>query len=135
MMKTKLSETYKKLIASANEVKEKAYAPYSKYKVGAAILAKSGKTYVGCNVENAAYGDTTCAERCAVSNAVADGCKPGEIEAIAVVSTGKNFSPCGSCRQVLHEFGDTIIVIFEFDNEIIVMPVSQLLPKGYKKNV
>ena len=134
-MKTEISETYKKLIAAANMVKDNAYTPYSQYKVGAAILAKDGSIYVGGNVENAAYGDTLCAERSAVSSAVANGCKPGDIEAIAIVSTGKNFSPCGSCRQVLHEFGHKIVVLFEFDNEIVVMPISQLLPKGYPKNV
>lgn len=118
----------------AHAVKEKAYSPYSHYRVGAAILTKDGRIFVGCNVENAAYGDTICAERGAVCNAVANGCRPGDFEAIAIASSGENFSPCGSCRQVLQEFGSHTTIIFEFDEEINTMPLSDLLPKGFPKN-
>lgn len=130
-----LLTTYKNLIKLADEVKEKAYSPYSHYKVGAAILTKDGSTFVGCNVENAAYGDTICAERSAICNAVAHGCRPGDFEAIAIASSGKDFSPCGSCRQVMQEFGSDVTVIFEFDGQITTMLLSDLLPKGFPKNV
>lgn len=126
--------TYKDLLARAHEIKEKAYSPYSNYRVGAALLTKDGRIFVGCNVENAAYGDTICAERSAVCNAVANGCRPGDFEAIAIASSGENFSPCGSCRQVLQEFGSSITVIFEFAGEINTMPLLDLLPKGFPKN-
>lgn len=122
------------LLKKAHEIKEQAYSPYSHYRVGAAILTKDGRIFVGCNVENAAYGDTICAERSAVCNAVANGCRPGDFEAIAIASSGENFSPCGSCRQVLQEFGSSINVIFEFDGEINSMPLLDLLPKGFPKN-
>lgn len=127
-------QKYSDLLKMAHTVKEKAYSPYSHYRVGAAILTKDGRTFVGCNVENAAYGDTICAERSAVCNAVANGCRPGDFEAIAIASSGENFSPCGSCRQVLQEFGSNITIIFEFDGEINTMPLSDLLPKGFPKN-
>lgn len=130
-----LSKTYLNLIKLANEVKENAYSPYSKHMVGAAILTKDGRTFVGCNVENAAYGDTICAERSAFCNAIANGCVPGDFEAIAITSSGKDFSPCGSCRQVMQEFGNDLKVIFEFDGQTQLMMLSELLPKGYPKNV
>ena len=125
---------YENLLNEAKKVSVNAYSPYSKYRVGAAILTKEQRIYVGCNVENAAYGDTICAERSAVCNAVANGCRPGDFEAIAIASSGENFSPCGSCRQVLQEFGSNITVIFEFDGKINTMPLSELLPKGFPKN-
>ena len=130
-----LPSCYKNLAKLASEVKENAYSPYSKYKVGAALLTKDGRTFIGCNVENAAYGDTICAERSAICNAVANGCAPGDFEAIAIASSGKDFSPCGSCRQVMQEFGKDIIVIFEFNGQIKTMPLSELLPLGFPKNV
>ena len=85
-----------------------AYAPYSKFQVGAAVLTADGKIFAGCNVENASYGLTICAERVAVGTAVAAGHK--EIVAVAVVSSGGH-SPCGACRQVLSEFGPAMEVI------------------------
>lgn len=130
-----LSSCYKDLVKVASEVKENSYSPYSKYNVGAALLTKNGRTFIGCNVENAAYGDTICAERSAICNAVANGCTPGDFEAIAIASNGKNFSPCGSCRQVMQEFGCDIIVIFEFNEQIKTMPLSELLPHGFPKHV
>jgi cytidine deaminase len=97
------------LIARATEVREKAYTPYSNYKVGAALITASGKYYSGCNIENAAYPDSICAERVAVFKAVSDG--EHEFTAIAVV-TRNGGTPCGSCRQVLAEFGlDTLVII------------------------
>ena len=95
-------EKRQELISLANQVRSNAYTPYSNYKVGAALLTKSGKIFTGVNVENAAYPATICAERAAVFNAVSAGER--EFEAIAVV-TRNGGTPCGSCRQVLSEFG------------------------------
>jgi len=128
-----LRSTYKELLDAAKVVAAKAYSPYSNIQVGAALLTKDQRIFVGCNVENAAYGDTICAERSAVCNAVANGCRPGDFVAIAIASSGEDFSPCGSCRQVLQEFGSGITVIFEYDGEIQVMPLTKLLPKGFPK--
>lgn len=96
------------LILAAKKVRENAYEPYSKYKVGAAILTDSGKTFVGTNVENASYGLTICAERSAVFAAISSASK--DIKAVAVV-TRDGGSPCGACRQVLNEFNPDMIVI------------------------
>lgn len=129
MADQKLTKAQSDLLQKADRIKENAYSPYSNYKVGAALKAKNGKVYLGCNVENAAYGDTICAERSAICSAISDGCKPGDFETIAVSSNGKNFSPCGSCRQVLNEFGQDIVIVFEFGGEIHVNKLSELLPK------
>ena len=103
-----MSESISQLTAAALAVRPRAHAPYSKFQVGAAILTASGEIFAGCNVENASYGLTICAERVAVGSAVAAGHK--EIVAVAVVSSGGH-SPCGACRQVLSEFGPAMEVI------------------------
>lgn len=93
-----------KLIDTAIDYREKAYAPYSNFKVGAAVEGSSGKIYGGCNVENTSYGVTICAERVAISKAISEG--ETEIKRMAVVTSSKDISlPCGACRQVLIEFG------------------------------
>jgi cytidine deaminase len=98
------------LVTRATEVRERAYAPYSQYLVGAAIRAKSGRVYAGCNVENSTFGATTCAERNAVVQMVAAGDR--EIVACAVVTGDEGASPCGICRQVLAEFaGDDVPIV------------------------
>lgn len=109
-MKTMLTDdTRNQLIQMAIEVRERAYAPYSNYRVGAALLTASGRFFTGCNVENASYPNSLCAERVAVFKAVSEGEK--EFLAIAVV-TGNGGTPCGACRQVLAEFGlDTLVLI------------------------
>lgn len=96
------------LDSAALEVRNHAHAPYSKFQVGAAVLTSDGKIFAGCNVENASYGLTICAERVAIGSAVAAGHK--KIVAVAVVSSGGH-SPCGACRQVLSEFGPAMEVI------------------------
>ena len=101
------------LVDAARAVRENAYAPYSNYKVGAAIATKSGKVFVGCNVENASYGLTNCAERTAFFRAIADGCQPGDFVALAVVGDTDNpISPCGACRQVMVELGGPELPIY-----------------------
>jgi cytidine deaminase len=123
-------ETRDKLIASAREARKWAYAPYSNYPVGAAVLTASGRIYDGVNIENAAYPDTICAERVAIFKAVSEGER--EFEAIAVVTTNAG-SPCGSCRQVLAEFGlDTLVIIASTDGQVTrQMRLGELLPEAF----
>ena len=120
----------KHLIQKAIEVRQMAYAPYSNYPVGAALLTKSGKLFGGVNVENAAYPTTICAERVAIFKAVSEGEK--EFEAIAVV-TDNGGSPCGSCRQVMAEFGlDTVLLIADKDGKLLEeTTVANLLPEAF----
>ena len=123
-------KTKKELIDTAVQARLKAYAPYSEYKVGAAILSKGGKCYSGCNIENAVYPVTICAERVAVFKAIYEG--DMEFEAIAVV-TSNGGSPCGSCRQVLAEFGlDTWVLIANEQGQLVnEMSVGDLLPEAF----
>ncbi len=117
------------LIAKAAEVRRKAHAPYSKYLVGAALLAKDGRVFVGCNVENASYGLTCCAERNAVFAAVAAGAK--KFVAVAVV-TANGGSPCGACRQVLREFGPKLLVIMATPKgKAVAATLDDLLPGSF----
>ncbi len=124
------NETRQKLIDLGNEARKKAYVPYSKYHVGAALLTKSGTIYTGVNVENAAYPVTMCAERVAVFKAVSEGER--EFEAISVV-TDNGGSPCGSCRQVLAEFGlDIVVYIADGDGNLTQeTTVRELLPGAF----
>jgi len=124
-------EKKQELIKAANEVRSKAYAPYSHYNVGAALLTKTGKVFLGVNVENAAYPDTICAERSAVVSAVSAGER--DFEAIAV-ATRNGGTPCGSCRQVLAEFGLDIDVLLVDDNGNLVQhnTVRELLPGAFQ---
>ena len=124
------TETKQKLIDAAVQARQWAYAPYSNYAVGAALLTASGRTYDGVNVENAAYPTTMCAERVAVFKAVSEGER--EFEAIAVV-TSNGGSPCGSCRQVLAEFGlDTVVLIATADGALVQeTSVRELLPGAF----
>ena len=92
------------LMLAARQAREAAYAPYSRFRVGAAVLTRDGRTFTGCNVENAAYGLCNCAERTALFAAVAAGCRPGDFSRLAVVAdTPGPISPCGACRQVMAE--------------------------------
>ena len=126
-----MKERYKELLKQAYKAKENAYSPYSGFKVGATILTKDGKTIDGCNIENAAYGSTMCAERSAIYTAVSMGYNPGDFEAIAIASSGDNFSPCGSCRQVINEFGEDIDLIFVWDGEVVVDSLKAILPYNF----
>ena len=123
-------ESRRKLIQAAQDARQWAYAPYSNYRVGAALLSSSGKVYEGVNVENAAYPNGICAERVAVFKAVSEGER--EFTAIAVV-TDNGGSPCGACRQVLSEFGlDTIMVIADGEGRVTLeTTVGGLLPGAF----
>lgn len=121
---------YGNLMRMAMEISVRAYAPYSRFSVGAALLASSGKIYTGVNVENASYGATICAERSAVSAAVTAGEK--SFSAIAVYSPSGIANPCGICRQVLSEFGgDPVIITGSSEEEFDAAPLSSFLPKGF----
>jgi len=123
-------EKRKQLVQMAVNAREYAYSPYSNYQVGAALLTRTGKIYTGVNVENAAYSVTMCAERTAVFKAVSEGEK--EFSAIAIATDNAGLS-CGSCRQVLAEFGlDTIVMVINGDGEVIEeLTVADLLPKAF----
>ncbi len=117
------------LLEVAANVRKMAHAPYSRYKVGAALLAGSGNVYAGCNVENASYGLSICAERTAYVKAVSDGER--EFLAIAVV-TDNGGSPCGACRQFMAEFGlDSIVILSDKKGNYSITTVSQLLPDAF----
>lgn len=122
-------DPFEELVDRGREAREKAYAPYSGFKVGAALRTKSGRVYCGSNVENASYGLTICAERVAVFNAVSEG--ECEFEALAVVS--ENLAPpCGACRQVLAEFGlDTQVIVADLGGRREVHLMADLLPTAF----
>ncbi|MFQ5923160.1 MAG: cytidine deaminase [Anaerolineales bacterium] len=118
------------LIERAREARLRAYAPYSEYPVGAALLARSGQVFEGANVENAAYSTTMCAERIAAFTAVTQGERA--IDAIAVV-TENGGAPCGSCRQVLSEFGgDLLVIVADVDGKIhLEAKLKDLIPHAF----
>ena len=117
------------LIRQAIAARERAYAPYSNYKVGAALLTTAGHIYTGCNIENAAYGPTTCAERVAVFKAVSEGKR--EFTAIAV-ATINGVAPCGVCRQVLREFAPRLtIIVTDLKGDYRVLSLTDLLPNSF----
>lgn len=120
------------LVEMARRAREQAYAPYSGFPVGAALLGRSGRVFTGCNVENAAYPLTTCAERTAVTKAVSEG--EQEFETIAVV-TATGATPCGSCRQILREFsgakGDLRVIVADTDGNTRTFTIDALLPEGF----
>lgn len=120
-----------RLIELAKGARERAYAPYSHFPVGAALLGRSGRVYTGCNVENASYPAGICAERCAVAKAVSEGER--EFSAIAVVGdTEGPCAPCGICRQVLAEFGPDIQVIMtNLKGNVRVVAAADLLPGAF----
>ncbi len=124
-----------KLINSAINARENAYAPYSKFKVGAALLTKSGNVFKGCNVENSSYGATICAERVAACNAVANGEK--DFEAIAIVyDKSKLAKPCGICRQFLYEFNPGLLVISaNLEGKYEAKKLFEILPDGFNLKI
>ena len=126
----------KQLIETAVKAREMAYAPYSHYKVGAALLAKSGKIYTGCNVENASFTPTNCAERTAFFKAVSEGDREFEMIAIVAGKDGeelsKNCTPCGVCRQVMTEFCDKDFkIILGTPDDFKVLTLEEIMPYSF----
>jgi cytidine deaminase len=129
-----VKEKYEKLIKEAERAKKKAYTPYSKFKVGAAVLCTDGKIFTGCNIENASFGLTVCAERVAIFKAISEGST--KFEAIAVIGdTDKPCSPCGACRQVMSEFcEDAPLIMANSKGDVKIKKVKELLPEAFGKN-
>lgn len=126
-----MSEIHADLIAAAAAVREHAFAPYSRFKVGAAVRGSNGRIYTGCNVESASFGLTCCAERVAVFKAISEG--ETELVAVAVVTdVSPPAAPCGACRQVLFEFGrDMAVIRGNLTGERIDAVMADLLPDGF----
>ena len=127
--------TYEELMEKAKEASKNSYSPYSKFPVGACLLAASGKTYIGTNVENASYGATICAERSAIVNAIVNGER--EIKAIAIYGQKmKMCAPCGPCRQVIAEFKSksesTKVILEAEDGTLKTFSIDELLPLGFE---
>ena len=132
MIKTRIEDSlYPQLIEKAREALSNAYCPYSGYKVGAAVLTVKGKIYTGCNIENAAYGPSICAERVAVFKAVSEGKR--DFVRIAVAGSTKAFcAPCGVCRQVLQEFAPELeVILVNCDGETLELTQRELLPYSF----
>jgi len=121
--------TDEKLLEMAVGMLEYSYVPYSNYPVGAALLAKDGRVFTGCNVENAAYGNTMCAERTALFKAVSEGAR--EFEAVAIAARGSAPFPCGACRQSLNEFAPDLRVMVTWDGNVRKTTLRHLLPEGF----
>lgn len=128
-------QAFDDLLALARSAREQAYAPYSHFKVGAALLTRDGRQFGGCNVENAAYGLCNCAERTALFSAIAAGCRPGDFAALAVIAdTDHPVSPCGACRQVMSELCDDTmpVVLANLRGATQETSVAALLPGSFK---
>ena len=128
-----MNKDYKLLMDKAKEASKMSYSPFSRFAVGASVLAKSGKIYTGCNVENSSFGMTICAERCAIFKAISEGEK--EILAVAIYSpNADDCNPCGACRQVMYEFqgDDEIEVITEEMGSLNIKKLGIYLPYGFK---
>lgn len=128
---TKMKE---ELLSKAKQAKEMAYVPYSNFPVGAALLTEEGKIYTGCNIENATYGATNCAERTAFFKGVSEGKR--DFIALAIVSDHPGFTfPCGICRQVIYEFAKNIQIIFQnAKGEILTLSTKDLLPYPFSED-
>ena len=124
--------TDQELVRMAFDMHQFSYVPYSRFPVGAALLCEDGRVFTGCNVENAAYGSTICAERTALLKAVSEGCRTGWT-AIAIAGRGEDYCwPCGACRQMLYEFAPQLRVLAaRGDGAFQAVPLSQLLPHGF----
>ena len=126
-----MARSYRKLALLARKAKDKAHAPFSNFHVGAALLAKNGKIFTGCNIENSSYGLTICAERTAIFKAHSAGIR--EFVAIAVVSDDQEFTPpCGACRQVLYELAGNIdFIMSDAKNRYKIVKLKSLLPLAF----
>jgi cytidine deaminase len=121
------------LAGAAREAREFAYAPFSKFRVGAAVELKDGTIVTGCNVENASYGLTLCAERVAIFKAVSDGARPGDFRQIAVCADTERLTPpCGACRQIIWEFcGDVPVILVNLRGDVKSYSMRELLPEAF----
>src|SRR5712691_11725483 len=120
------------LLDAARQVAERAYAPYSGLKIGAAVRTEHGGLFAGCNVENASYGLTSCAERNAIFAAVAAEGPEVRIHDLAIFASAASAPPCGACRQVLHEFGPAARVLFPVEGQVRVATAGELLPLPFR---
>jgi cytidine deaminase len=135
MLPTPLSKQEREsLLDAARQALKRAYAPYSNFHVGAAVLTEGGQVFSGCNVENASYGLTICAERSAIFTAVQRTTDEKLVIRAVAVLNGSDVpcSPCGACRQVIFEFGENAIVIFKGQQGYLEMPIQQLLPESFR---
>jgi cytidine deaminase len=134
MSKKKLpARARSRLVRAARRAMNNAYAPFSQFKVGAAILTSKGDIFTGCNVENSSYGMTNCAERTAIFSAVA--AKGPDLEIVAVAVTNAQdvpCSPCGACRQVIYEFGPEAVVFYQGKDGDAESSITELLPEGFR---
>jgi cytidine deaminase len=130
-MSEKLSDSEKVLVHAAKAARENAHAPFSGFRVGAAVRTKSGRVYTGCNVENASYGLTICAERVAIFKALSEGERG--FEAVAVVADTENMTPpCGACRQIIWEFcGDVPVIMSNLADKVERESAGTLLPRAF----
>ena len=127
------SKQDQRLLTAARKAMKRAYAPYSQFRVGAALLTSKGEVFAGCNVENASYGMSNCAERTAIFAAIAKSGPGLSIRAIAVVNDqGVPCSPCGACRQVIYEFGPEATVFFQSSKGWKESHITELLPEGFR---
>jgi cytidine deaminase len=130
------TERARELLAAAQTASENAYAPFSHFRVGAAVLTAAGEIFAGCNVENSSYGLSVCAERTAIFTAVAAGALGSgkQIAAIAIVNRdGAPCSPCGACRQVIYEFGPRALVLYRtLEGELTQTTALTLLPEAFR---
>jgi cytidine deaminase len=124
--------TDRELIDRAFSMLQRSYCPYSKFPVGAALLCSDGTVFTGCNVENAAYGSTICAERTAVVKAVSEGHRDDWVK-LAIAGNSEDYCwPCGPCRQVLYEFCPQLtVLVARGDRDFVCLPLSELLPHGF----
>ena len=122
-----MTDADRELLERADSIAQRAYAPYSKFFVGAAVRTRDGRVFEGVNVENAAYPLGICAEKTALAKAVSEGAKPGEVEALAVTA-----SPCGGCRQWFHEFGIDRVIYRRASGEVAVTTPAELLPDTFE---
>lgn len=133
MPKAIAADQQEKMLSGARAAFQNAHAPYSKFKVGATILTERGVLYSGCNVENASYGLTICAERNAIFAAVAAEGSSMRIKAVAVATEQEvACAPCGACRQVIFEFGPDAVILFRGRSGTEQMAITQLLPEGFR---
>jgi cytidine deaminase len=121
------------MLIAAREAARRAYCPYSRFPVGAAVLDDEGRIFAGCNVENASYGLTSCAERNAIFQAVAQSAKPLQLQAVLIYTpTAIPSAPCGACRQVINEFGPNALIISVCDGpDVLESPLTHLLPDAF----